>query len=428
MNTLYTQDYFDKIKELSDAIVTAQSPIRVLDAIKWGPEVKAKFFEAKFKKLPEIDKDFYLQNNQLDWIKKRQEFHLIERAITKSLGQYSAIGHIMRRICREYNTVLRMLEARGTPEFSMMSQQLYGSALDVFHAGDPNIAEMGAMMVESLIEIDKSNLIKEDEKTLSSEEAVVILQKRLNDYFHDDSVRVMISDGIIADAAAGADYIKIRKDAMFNERELKVLEVHEGWVHLATTINGLEQPYCTFLGKGPPSSTVTQEGLAILMEIFAFVSTTARLKRLANRIRAVEMVENGANFLELFEYFRVEGFTENDAYSHSARVFRGSLPTLGPFTKDLSYCKGFIEVYNLIQLAVKFGKLDRIGLLFCGKTTLQDVGTLAELVQEGIVVQPKYLPPQIADLNALTAWMCFSNFLNKLSLDKATLDYKNILN
>ena len=80
MNTLYTQDYFDKIKELSDAIVTAQSPIRVLDAIKWGPEVKAKFFEAKFKKLPEIDKDFYLQNNQLDWIKKRQEFHLIERA------------------------------------------------------------------------------------------------------------------------------------------------------------------------------------------------------------------------------------------------------------------------------------------------------------------------------------------------------------
>ena len=428
MNTLYTQDYFDKIKELSDAIVAAQSPIRILDAIKWGPEVKAKFFEAKFKELPEVDKDFYLKNIQLDWIKKRQEFHLIERAITKGLGQYSAIGHIMRRICREYNTVLRMLEARGTPEFSMMSQQLYGSAFDVFHAGDPNIAEMGAMMVESLIEIDKSNLIKEDDKDLSSEEAVVILQNRLNGYFHDDSVRVMISDGIIADAAAGADYIKIRKDAMFNEREIRVLEVHEGWVHLATTINGLEQPYCTFLGKGPPSSTVTQEGLAILMEIFAFVSTTARLKRLANRIRAVEMVESGANFLELFEHFRVEGFTENDAYSHSARVFRGSLPTLGPFTKDLSYCKGFIEVYNLIQLAVKFGKLDRIGLLFCGKTTLQDVGTLAELVQEGIVIQPKYLPPQIADLNALAAWMCFSNFLNKLSLDKAKQDYKNILN
>ena len=428
MNTLYTQDYFNKIKELSDAIVMAQAPIRILDAIKWGPEVKAKFFQTQFKALPEVDKESYFKNNQLDWVKKRQEFHLIERAVTKNLGQYSAIGHIMRRICREYMTVLRMLEARGTPEFSMMSQQLYGSTFDVFHAGDPNIAEMGTMMVESLIEIDKSQLIKEEEKNIPAEEAVKILQERLNHYFHDDAVRVIISDGIIADAAAGADYIKIRKDAFFNERELRVLEVHEGWVHLATTINGLEQPYCTFLGKGPPSSTVTQEGLAILMEIFTFVSTTSRLKRLANRIQAVKMVESGANFLELFEYFRVEGFTENEAYSNSSRVFRGSLPTLGPFTKDLSYCKGFIEVYNLIQLAVRFGKLDRIGLLFCGKTALQDVGTFSALVQEGIIVQPKYLPPQIADLNALAAWMCFSNFLNKLSLDKVSLDYKNILN
>jgi uncharacterized protein (TIGR02421 family) len=428
MNTLYTQNYFDKIKELSDAIVSAQSPIRILDAIKWGPDVKAKFFQGKFKQLPEVTQDFYFKGTQLNWIKKRQEFHQIERSITKNLGQYSAIGHIMRRICREYNTVLRMLEARGTPEFSMISQQLYGSALDVFHVGDPNLAEMGTMMVESLIEIDKSKLIKEEEKLIPAEEAIKILQEKLNAYFHDNAIRVIISDGIIADAAAGADYIKIRKDAFFNERELRVLEVHEGWVHLATTINGLEQPYCTFLGKGPPSSTVTQEGLAILMEIFTFVSTTARLKRLANRIRAVEMVECGANFLELFEYFRVEGFTEDEAYSNSSRVFRGSLPTLGPFTKDLSYCKGFIEVYNLIQLAVKFGKLDRISLLFCGKTTLEDVGTLSALLQEGIVVGPKYLPPQIADLNALSAWMCFSNFLNKLSLEKTAIDYKNILN
>lgn len=428
MNTLYTQDFFEKIKKLSDAIVLAQNPIRILDAIKWGPEVKAKFFQSNFKQLPQVDKDFYFKDTQLDWVKKRQEFHLIEREITKSLGQYSGIGYIMRRMCREYNTVLRMLEARGTPEFSMISQQLYGSAFDVFHVGDPNLAAMGKMLVESLVEIDKSNLIKEEEKNITAEEAVNILQKKLNEYFHDNSVRVMISDGIIADAAAGADYIKIRKDALFNERDLRVLEVHEGWVHLATTINGLEQPYCTFLGKGPPSSTVTQEGLAILMEIFTFVSTTARLKRLATRIRAIQMVEDGANFLELFEYFRVEGFTENEAYSGCSRVFRGSLPTMGPFTKDLSYCKGFIEVYNLIQLAVKFGKLDRIGLLFCGKTTLEDVGVLSDLVQEGIVVQPKYIPPQIVDLNSLTAWMCFSNFLNKLSLDKAAIDYKNILN
>ena len=71
--------------------------------------------------------------------------------------------------------------------------------------------------------------------------------------------------------------------------------------------------------------------------------------------------------------------------------------------------------------------LDRIPLLFLGKTTIEDIGTLSHLVEEGIVIPPKYLPPQIADLNALAAWMCYSNFLNKLSLDRIEGDYDHIL-
>ena len=55
--------------------------------------------------------------------------------------------------------------------------------------------------------------------------------------------------------------------SQFSERDLQVLEVHEGWVHVGTTLNGMNQPVCTFLSKGPPSSTITQEGLAILMEV-----------------------------------------------------------------------------------------------------------------------------------------------------------------
>ena len=88
----------------------------------------------------------------------------------------------------------------------------------------------------------------------------------------EETIRVFESDGIVADAAAGADYIKIRSDAMFNSRDVRALEVHEGLVHVGTTLNGLNQPICTFLAKGPPSSTVTQEGLAILMEVIAFAS------------------------------------------------------------------------------------------------------------------------------------------------------------
>jgi hypothetical protein len=69
-----------------------------------------------------------------------------------------------------------------------------------------------------------------------------------------------------------------------------------------------------------------------------------------------------------------------------------------------------------------------VPLLFCGKTTLEDMRTLRQLVDEGLVVPPKYLPEQFRDMNALSAWMCFSNFLNHLSLDRIEADYQHPVN
>jgi len=47
---------------------------------------------------------------------------------------------------------------------------------------------------------------------------------------------------------------------MFSKRDLDIFEVHEGWVHLGTTINGHNQSYAKWLAKGPPNSTIAQEG------------------------------------------------------------------------------------------------------------------------------------------------------------------------
>jgi uncharacterized protein (TIGR02421 family) len=189
----------------------------------------------------------------------------------------------------------------------------------------------------------------------------------------------------------------------------------------------MRQPVCTFLSKGPPSSTVTQEGLAILMEIMAFASHPSRVRRVTNRIRAVGLAESGANFLEVFRFFRDHGYSEVDCFWNVARVFRGSVPDGGPFTKDLTYSKGFVLIYNYVLLAVRRGLLERIPLLFCGKTTLEDLRTLAQAVDEGIVTAPAFLPPPFTDLNALSAWMCYSNFLARLNLDRIEADYANIL-
>ncbi len=430
MVTSSDQHYREAIRSLSDRIVAAQKPIRILDAIQWTAAVREDFFARGCREQPVVDAEYYRQRPLgFDPAAVRGEFHAIQRDAVKTLGQFNPVAKVMARICREYQMAVRMLEARGSADFSQLSQELYGAASDAFHAGDPSLADLGALMADTLGNIDRSEALRPEPKTITAAQAVATLQQRLSAVFADSGggVRVLLDDGIVADAAAGADYLKVRRDAMFNAREVRLLEVHEGWVHLGTTLNGQAQSVCTFLSKGPPSATVTQEGLAILMEIIAFASYPARLRKLGNRVRAIAMAEDGATFLDCFGFFREQGFSDDDAYNHTARIFRGSAPELGPFTKDLSYNRGFILLYNFLQLAVRRGRLERIPLLFCGKVTLEDIPVLAQLQEEGIVEPPRFLPPQIADLNGLVAWMAYGNFLGRLNLDRIEADYAHLV-
>lgn len=423
--------YEQTIRELSERIVKAQKPIQILDAIKWDHSIQEAFFKHKFKKLPPVDAAYYQKRPlAFDPRAKKDEFEQIILDTRRKLGQFNPLAKIMERMCREYCDVIRMLESRGLSEFPRLSQQLYGSSSDVFHAGDPSLSNLADMIFDTLAHLDKDILCgTHDPKILTSEQAIKILQERLGRYFKGAKISIVVklSDGIISDAAAGADYIKLRKEAKFNDRDIRLMEVHEGWVHVGTTLNGMEQPICTFLSKGTPSSTLTQEGLAIITEVFNFASYPDRIRRLTNRIRAINMAENGANFIEVFNYFREQGFDANHSYNHTTRIFRGSLPNALPFTKDLVYSKGFVLIYNYIRLAVRRGVPNRIPLLFCGKTTLEDMRTFSDLLEEGILTQPKFLPPQFKDLSALAAWMCFSNFLNSLDLKRIESDYSDIL-
>ena len=423
--------YRQVIYDLSERIVAAQRPIRILDALKWNLEVQADFFKNEFRELPKVSgPEFYDQNPlKYDPEDKIDEFNQIERDIRRDLGQFNSVGGIMQRMCREYCTVVEMLKARGTTHFTRYAQQLYGGSQDAFYAGAPTLQDLAVLISNTLDFIDAKTSGELDEKIYSSEDAVVVLGERLSAYFSEENgkSRVKISDDIIADAAAGAEFIKIRSNNRFSEREMRVFEVHEGWVHLGTTLNGMEQPVCTFLSKGPPSSTITQEGLAIIMEIFTFSSHPSRLQRLTDRITAIGMAENGANFIEVFNFFREQGLSDTDSYGRATRVFRGSTAAGGPFTKDLVYNKGFILIYNYIRLAIQRGLLSRIPLLFLGKTTLEDLHIFNDLVDEGLIVMPRHVPPQFKDLAALSSWMCYSLFLNQLDLKRLAMEYKEIL-
>jgi len=414
------------VRALSDRLVEAQRPIRILDAIKWDDDIEQAFFDKGCRELPPVTPEYYAARPlPFDPEQKLHELHTIERDIRRQLGEYNAPGQIMSRTCQEYREVVHMLNHRGTRAFAETSERLYGSASDSFHAGDPNLADLGHMMSDILDHLSHEKIFGDKEQTFNAPETVDRLSARLKDYFGNEvAVRVRLSDGIVADASAGSDYIKIREQARFTAREIRLLEVHEGWVHLGTTLNGQSQPVCTFLSKGPPSATITQEGLAVITELFAFASNPARVRRLTNRIEGVAMAEAEADFLDVYRYFLGEGYDPRESYHHARRIFRGSLPEgCGPFTKDLCYSKGFVLVYNFIRLAVSRGLVGRVPLLFCGKTSLCDIKVLAQLVEEGLVVPPRFLPPQFADLHALSAWMCYANFLNRLSTKRIEEDY-----
>ena len=46
-----TQTEKEKIRALSDRLVTLQKPIRILDAIKWDESIKEDFFKNNFEKI-----------------------------------------------------------------------------------------------------------------------------------------------------------------------------------------------------------------------------------------------------------------------------------------------------------------------------------------------------------------------------------------
>lgn len=52
-------EYQQTIRALSDRIVVAQTPIRILDAVKWDETVRKEFLAAKGKALPAVDRAYY---------------------------------------------------------------------------------------------------------------------------------------------------------------------------------------------------------------------------------------------------------------------------------------------------------------------------------------------------------------------------------
>lgn len=419
------RSYKEILAALAQRVLEAQRPIRILQSLRWDADVEEQFLRDQKRELPRVT---YSGDLGFDPEAKIRELDAILVDAERELGKSDRLGKILHATADEYRDVVRMLMARGTQEFHTYSQRLYGSTKDKFPDGRTSVRDMGFVLYDLLTAVGGERLGPPHPRDITAEMAVATLNSRFDRFFGNSAIHVQVDDTLLADAAAGSDYVKIRSGAMFSRSDIDILEAHEGWVHVATSLNGQAQPVARWLAKGPPRTTAVQEGLAALVEIFTFRSTPRRAKKLNDRILAVDKAEDGASFLDVFEWYRTEGYDEEECFQNSRRVFRGGLLSGGaPFTKDACYCKGIVLNYAFMRAAIQQDKAQLIPFLFVGKVAHEDIPVLYAHVTDGIVKPPPFLPPIFDDMSGLAIWMCYSSFFSRLGGTAITEHYAKVL-
>ena len=324
----------------------------------------------------------------------------------------------LRQTAQSYLDAYHILQGIGTPDVSEFSRKLYGSPSDKLAGYERKHVEV-AQYILRVVEEYKCT-VSEEPLIYSASEFKSALLKRIDEHIpakSEDAIAVTVDDEITARAAAGSSYVKVRKGARFSQSDLEQLFHHEVMVHTLTYINGRKQPLLKTLGYNAPRTTATQEGLAVFAEYINLSIDLVRLKRIALRILAIDMAEQGADFIEVYRFFHEQGQNVEESYYSAMRVFRGGKPEGGiVFYKDNVYLRGLIEVGAFFKHAMHEGFVHDIELLFCGKLTTDDVLLLKPLDAEGAIISPKYIPEWAKRSGELAAHLALNDLTERFNI------------
>ena len=182
------------------------------------------------------------------------------------------------------------------------------------------------------------------------------------------------------------------------------------------------------LGSNYGSVTKTQEGLAVFSEFITGSVDLKRMRRLSDRVLAIDMAISGADFIEVYRFFVERCDTKTQAFESTRRVFRGGITRGGaPFTKDIVYLDGMIRVHNFFRAAVASGKEEVSRLIFSGKLDLEDIATVRSMVKDKLVSKPKFIPQWFLDIDFLICYFAFTVFIDEINYKKIDTYYQKIL-
>ena len=407
----------DQLTTVSEALYHASQKVRILSSITWAPEVRQTFWKHGGRKLPEVEYTAFDATEILG---------SIDDACRK-LGD-SEIERWLKHQAGDIATSARMLAAIGTADFFRYSCDLYGAPKDVLPDGTTTSLALAQQFDRTIATLANVDLGGSKNAVVNAETVAAYIEKAARKMFGSEAPRVEVVEELSANALAGPERIRVRRGAVFSDKDAEQLIQHEAFVHVATSINGIGQKHLRVLGVPHPGTIKTQEGLAVFAELITGTMDLERLRRLADRAIAIQMAIDGADFIQVYQYFLERTDNPEQAFENARRVFRGGVLTgRAPFTKDTVYLDGLLRVHNFLRVIVSTGRAACLKLLFCGKLDIEDIPILYELSQEGMCLPARYLPPWISDMRFLMSYLAYSSFLNGVDLNRLKNHYDAML-
>ena len=408
----------EQIIAISDALDSAASKINILRNIAWPVSVEQEFFDKKAQQLPQINYNPYSAQPVLDDLKK----------VKKLLGVNSTIDEWAKRISFKLESIALLLENRGNPEFFTHSKAMYGCPKDILPDGESTALDLAQHFAELFANIKDFDLGAPPQACVLASTLATEMETAVKNMFGEIGPKIVMDNTISSNAIAGRRRIAINPTACFTDKDIQQLIEHEVYIHVATSINGNAQQHIKILGAGHAGTTETQEGLAVFSEFITGCIDLDRTRRLSDRVMAIQMAIDGANFLDVYHYFLEKTSDQNKAFDAAKRVFRGgNVNGKSPFTKDIVYLEGLVRVQNFLSVAVAAGKFDYLNLLFCGKLDISDIPALRIMSDMDLIEPPKYLPHWIVDKRFLLTHLTYSSFLSNKDSSALHNHYKAIL-
>jgi uncharacterized protein (TIGR02421 family) len=246
-----------------------------------------------------------------------------------------ALEALFRAQRMELERKLTMLSDRGSRRFLYGSLQLYGRV-------DERLLGTAKYILERVPVRRRGKSVV---RQLNAVEFAARVEKEIRYYRERDPrvwSRVEIRDDVVGVLVSNGNLL-LNRHQKVAENRVEALLAHEIGTHVLTYFNGQAQPFRQ-LYAGLPDYEELQEGLAVLAEYLTGGLTGPRLRMLAARVLAANMITEGAGFTEVFrELDDSYGFTQKTAFNITLRIFRG-----GGLLKDMVYLRGLMHLLEYL--------------------------------------------------------------------------------